>query len=95
MLKVFSESPPPSTSGFPASLTVALPQDLIALARSTFASLENTDTKDIVIVGYASGISSPWQGQVELSESTWELHYTAVIEATVVFRSGMYSLLAS
>ena len=93
MPKVFSESLPPSAD-FPASLTVPpLSQDVIALARSTFASLENTDPKDIIIVG--SGNSCPWPGESELSERTWESFYMTVSEAEVVFRSGVYPLPAS
>lgn len=56
--------------------------DILALARTTFASLQHTAVEDIVFLG--GGKDCPWYGvDVELSERAWEtfcpqLEYVAV-----------------
>jgi hypothetical protein len=81
----------PPVVGRPASLTAPLPQDVIELARSTFTSLQNTTAKDIVTVGFGTGI--PLDG-AEILERSWEGIYGNLNAVTISFRHGMYPLVS-
>jgi hypothetical protein len=91
MPPLFSECTAPLAIDLPTGLTAATPmQDVLALARTTFSSLQRTAAEDIVIVG--RGTHCPWYGQVELQERAWELFYSRLDEVTVTFKQGMYPL---
>ena len=75
----------------PTGLTVATPlQDIVALARTTFSSLQHTAAEDIVILG--SGSDCPWFADVELSERAWESFCSQLDYVTVALKRGMYPL---
>jgi hypothetical protein len=77
-----------------ASLTAPLPQNVLALARSSFSSLEFRDEKHIqhFIVIMGSGPDCPWDGNVELTERAWEVFGPSCFKVTVFLRNGMYPL---
>jgi hypothetical protein len=85
-----SHPSPPLAVGLPASLSTPLPQDLITLAQSIFPSLQETDDKDIVVVG--KGAYCPWDGNAELSERAWGDYGHKVTEVTISLKHGMYPL---
>ena len=82
-----------ATAPLAVGLTAAIPlQDVLALARTTFSSLQSTAAEDIVILG--RGYNCPWSGDVELSERAWETFCSQLYYVTVTLKQGMY-LLAS
>jgi hypothetical protein len=83
--------PCPEVGLFAYGLTAATPlQDVLALVRTTFSSLQRTPDKDIVILG--SGQGCPWYGSVELSERAWRTVCSQLTYATVTLKHGMYPL---
>jgi hypothetical protein len=100
MPPIFSESPlqpwrctaPVSHGTGSTGLTAATPlQDVLALARTTFLSLQQTPAEDIVILG--GGTHCPWYGNdVELSEKAWDSFCLQLAYVTVTFRRGVYPL---
>lgn len=82
------------TAPLAVCLTAAIPlQDILALARTTFSSLQSTAAEDFVIMG-RGGTDCPWYGDVELSERAWESFCSQLAYVTVTLKRGMY-LLAS
>ena len=73
-------------AALPTSLTAPLPQDVLALGLSTFASLTPYNIKTAVILG--GGRECPWEGNLELTEKTWEAFRADVTNVIIVFRSG-------
>jgi hypothetical protein len=80
----------PLTVGLSASLTASLPQNVLTLARSTFASLRQTDDKDIIFLG--RGEFCPWDGYVELSERAWGDFHDKITGVEISLRQRMYPL---
>ena len=90
MPTLFGESALLSASSLPRALTAPLPQDVLALGLSTFASLRSYNIKSVVILG--GGRECPWDGNLELTEKTWEAFRGDVSNIIIVFRSGTYPL---
>ena len=86
MPTLFGESALLSASSLPRALTAPLPQDVLALGLSTFVCLRSYNIKSVVILG--GGRECPWDGNLELTEKTWEAFRGDVSNIVIVYRSG-------
>jgi hypothetical protein len=68
-------------------------QDILALARATFSTLQGTADEDIVIMG--GGADCYWFENIEIQEKAWESFYSQLEFVIVTFKQGMYYPLAS
>jgi hypothetical protein len=73
--------------GLPTTLTALLPQDVLALGKSTFTSFSPYyNTPNAVILG--GGSECPWDGNIELTQKAWEAFHTNMSHMTLVLKGG-------
>jgi hypothetical protein len=76
--------------GLPTTLTTPLPQDVLVLGKSTFASLSSYNTPSTVIL--CGGSECPWDGNIELTQKAWEAFHANMSLMTIVPKYGTCQL---